>query len=173
MLCLPAEHKLRAFVHMTLVGTSPGPWRLNSALFGSLIALAHGALARGRTAVPAAFAWNVIIHCPAQSEEKRRVAAFQQMTPEKIAASSRRQGATGQIFGVPTRGSCSASHGAHHPSLGSAGCCKSSTRSQGRVRIVADSTERSSDYFSRGSGVTMTITTRTCWPGISEIEQLR
>src|SRR5947199_4300055 len=56
----------------------------------------------------APFAWTRMIDSiPAQSEaEKRRVALFQEMTPEKIAplvvylASDRADGITGQIFGV-------------------------------------------------------------------------
>jgi len=56
----------------------------------------------------APFAWTRMIDSiPAQTEEeKKRVAAFQQMTPEKIAplvvylASDRAEGITGQIFGV-------------------------------------------------------------------------
>ncbi|MEA2904410.1 MAG: hypothetical protein QOI12_1797 [Alphaproteobacteria bacterium] len=56
----------------------------------------------------APFAWTRMIDSiPAQTEEeKRRVARFQQMTPEKIAplvvylASERADGITGQIFGV-------------------------------------------------------------------------
>jgi hypothetical protein len=56
----------------------------------------------------APFAWTRMIDSiPAQTEEeKRRVAAFQQMTPEKIAplvvylGSDRAEGITGQIFGV-------------------------------------------------------------------------
>jgi NAD(P)-dependent dehydrogenase (short-subunit alcohol dehydrogenase family) len=56
----------------------------------------------------APFAWTRMIDSiPAQSEEeKKRVAAFQQMTPEKIAplavylASDKAAGITGQIFGV-------------------------------------------------------------------------
>ena len=56
----------------------------------------------------APFAWTRMIDSiPAQSEaEKRRVARFQEMTPEKIAplvvylASDRAEGITGQIFGV-------------------------------------------------------------------------
>jgi NAD(P)-dependent dehydrogenase (short-subunit alcohol dehydrogenase family) len=56
----------------------------------------------------APFAWTRMIDSiPAQSEaEKRRVALFQEMTPEKIAplvvylASDRAEGITGQIFGV-------------------------------------------------------------------------
>jgi NAD(P)-dependent dehydrogenase (short-subunit alcohol dehydrogenase family) len=56
----------------------------------------------------APFAWTRMIDSiPAQTEEeKRRVARFQQMTPEKIAplavylASDRADGVTGQVFGV-------------------------------------------------------------------------
>jgi short-subunit dehydrogenase len=56
----------------------------------------------------APFAWTRMIDSiPAQSEaERRRVALFQEMTPEKIAplvvylASDRAEGITGQIFGV-------------------------------------------------------------------------
>src|ERR1043166_4916551 len=56
----------------------------------------------------APFAWTRMIDSiPAQTEEeKKRVARFQQMTPEKIAplvvylASDRAEGVTGQVFGV-------------------------------------------------------------------------
>jgi NAD(P)-dependent dehydrogenase (short-subunit alcohol dehydrogenase family) len=56
----------------------------------------------------APFAWTRMIDSiPAQTEEeKKRVARFQQMTPEKIAplvvylASDRAEGITGQVFGV-------------------------------------------------------------------------
>jgi NAD(P)-dependent dehydrogenase (short-subunit alcohol dehydrogenase family) len=104
-----------AFVHMTstsaLVGNF-GQANYMAAKYG-IVGLSRAiALDMQRFKVRsnciAPFAWTRMIDSiPAQSEaEKRRVALFQEMTPEKIAplvvylASDRAEGITGQIFGV-------------------------------------------------------------------------
>ena len=109
------EQNSGAFVHMTstsaLVGNF-GQANYMAAKFG-IVGLSRSiALDMQRFKVRsnciAPFAWTRMIDSiPAQTEEeKRRVAAFQQMTPEKIAplviylASDRAEGITGQIFGV-------------------------------------------------------------------------
>ena len=109
------EQNSGAFVHMTstsaLVGNF-GQANYMAAKYG-IVGLARAiALDMARFNVRsnciAPFAWTRMIDSiPAQSEaEKRRVALFQEMTPEKIAplvvylASDRAEGITGQIFGV-------------------------------------------------------------------------
>jgi NAD(P)-dependent dehydrogenase (short-subunit alcohol dehydrogenase family) len=109
------EQNSGAFVHMTstsaLVGNF-GQANYMAAKFG-IVGLSRAiALDMQRFKVRsnciAPFAWTRMIDSiPAQSEaEKRRVALFQEMTPEKIAplavylASDRADGITGQIFGV-------------------------------------------------------------------------
>src|SRR5436190_1211410 len=104
-----------AFVHMTstsgLVGNF-GQANYMAAKLGIMglsraIAL-DMARFKVRSNAIAPFAWTRMIDSiPAQSEaERRRVALFQEMTPEKIAplvvylASDRAEGITGQIFGV-------------------------------------------------------------------------
>src|SRR5204862_202939 len=109
------EQNAGAFVHMTstsaLVGNF-GQANYMAAKYG-IVGLSRAiALDMQRFNVRsnciAPFAWTRMIDSiPAQSEaEKRRVALFQEMTPEKIAplvvylASDRADGITGQIFGV-------------------------------------------------------------------------
>jgi len=109
------EQNAGAFVHMTstsaLVGNF-GQANYMAAKYG-IVGLSRSiALDMQRFNVRsnciAPFAWTRMIDSiPAQSEaEKRRVALFQEMTPEKIAplvvylASDRADGITGQIFGV-------------------------------------------------------------------------
>ena len=109
------EQNSGAFVHMTstsaLVGNF-GQANYMAAKYG-IVGLSRAiALDMQRFKVRsnciAPFAWTRMIDSiPAQSEaEKRRVALFQEMTPEKIAplvvylASDRADGITGQIFGV-------------------------------------------------------------------------
>jgi NAD(P)-dependent dehydrogenase (short-subunit alcohol dehydrogenase family) len=109
------EQNSGAFVHMTstsaLVGNF-GQANYMAAKYG-IVGLSRAiALDMARFNVRsnciAPFAWTRMIDSiPAQSEaEKRRVALFQEMTPEKIAplvvylASDRAEGITGQIFGV-------------------------------------------------------------------------
>src|SRR5438874_2286259 len=109
------EQNSGAFVHMTstsaLVGNF-GQANYMAAKYG-IVGLSRAiALDMARFNVRsnciAPFAWTRMIDSiPAQSEaEKRRVALFQAMTPEKIAplavylASDRAEGITGQIFGV-------------------------------------------------------------------------
>ena len=109
------EQNSGAFVHMTstsaLVGNF-GQANYMAAKYG-IVGLSRAiALDMQRFKVRsnciAPFAWTRMIDSiPAQSEaEKRRVALFQEMTPEKIAplvvylASDRAEGITGQIFGV-------------------------------------------------------------------------
>src|SRR5688572_20734649 len=109
------EQNAGAFVHMTstsaLVGNF-GQANYMAAKYG-IVGLSRAiALDMARFQVRsnciAPFAWTRMIDSiPAQSEEeKKRVALFQQMTPEKIAplvtylASDRAEGITGQIFGV-------------------------------------------------------------------------
>jgi len=109
------EQNSGAFVHMTstsaLVGNF-GQANYMAAKFG-IVGLSRAiALDMQRFKVRsnciAPFAWTRMIDSiPAQSEaERRRVALFQEMTPEKIAplvvylASDRAEGITGQIFGV-------------------------------------------------------------------------
>jgi NAD(P)-dependent dehydrogenase (short-subunit alcohol dehydrogenase family) len=104
-----------AFVHMTstsaLVGNF-GQANYMAAKYG-IVGLSRAialdmARFKVRSNCIAPFAWTRMIDSiPAQSEaEKRRVALFQEMTPEKIAplvvylASDRADGITGQIFGV-------------------------------------------------------------------------
>src|SRR5947199_4523443 len=104
-----------AFVHMTstsaLVGNF-GQANYMAAKFG-IVGLSRAialdmARFKVRSNAIAPFAWTRMIDSiPAQSEaERRRVALFQEMTPEKIAplvvylASDRAEGITGQIFGV-------------------------------------------------------------------------
>jgi len=104
-----------AFVHMTstsaLVGNF-GQANYMAAKYG-IVGLSRAialdmARFKVRSNAIAPFAWTRMIDSiPAQSEaEKRRVALFQEMTPEKIAplvvylASDRAEGITGQIFGV-------------------------------------------------------------------------
>jgi NAD(P)-dependent dehydrogenase (short-subunit alcohol dehydrogenase family) len=115
--CAPhfREQNAGAFVHMTstsaLVGNF-GQANYMAAKFG-IVGLSRSIALdmqrfRVRSNCVAPFAWTRMIDSiPAESEEeKRRVAAFQQMTPEKIAplvvylASDRAEGVTGQIFGV-------------------------------------------------------------------------
>jgi NAD(P)-dependent dehydrogenase (short-subunit alcohol dehydrogenase family) len=115
--CAPhfREQNSGAYVHMTstsaLVGNF-GQANYMAAKFG-IVGLSRSiALDMQRFKVRsnciAPFAWTRMIDSiPAQTEEeKKRVAAFQQMTPEKIApltvylASDRAEGITGQIFGV-------------------------------------------------------------------------
>src|SRR6476660_6764903 len=109
------EQNSGAFVHMTstsgLVGNF-GQANYMAAKLGIMGLSRSIALDMQRFKVRsncvAPFAWTRMIDSiPAQTEEeKRRVAAFQQMTPEKIAplvvylASDRADGITGQIFGV-------------------------------------------------------------------------
>ena len=109
------EQNSGAFVHMTstsaLVGNF-GQANYMAAKFG-IVGLSRGiALDMQRFKVRsnciAPFAWTRMIDSiPAQSEaEKRRVALFQEMTPEKIApltvylGSDAADGISGQIFGV-------------------------------------------------------------------------
>jgi NAD(P)-dependent dehydrogenase (short-subunit alcohol dehydrogenase family) len=109
------EQSSGAFVHMTstsaLVGNF-GQANYMAAKFG-IVGLSRAiALDMQRFKVRsnciAPFAWTRMIDSiPAQSEaERRRVALFQEMTPEKIAplvvylGSDRAEGITGQIFGV-------------------------------------------------------------------------
>jgi NAD(P)-dependent dehydrogenase (short-subunit alcohol dehydrogenase family) len=109
------EQNSGAYVHMTstsaLVGNF-GQANYMAAKFG-IVGLSRSiALDMQRFNVRsnciAPFAWTRMIDSiPAQTEaEKRRVALFQEMTPEKIAplvvylASDRADGITGQIFGV-------------------------------------------------------------------------
>jgi len=109
------EQNAGAFVHMTstsaLVGNF-GQANYMAAKYG-IVGLSRSiALDMQRFNVRsnciAPFAWTRMIDSiPAQSEaEKRRVALFQEMTPEKIAplvvylGSDRADGITGQIFGV-------------------------------------------------------------------------
>jgi len=109
------EQNSGAFVHMTstsaLVGNF-GQANYMAAKFG-IVGLSRSIALdmqrfKVRSNCVAPFAWTRMIDSiPAQTEEeKRRVAAFQQMTPEKIAplvvylASDRADGITGQIFGV-------------------------------------------------------------------------
>src|SRR5438876_6042083 len=109
------EQNAGAFVHMTstsaLVGNF-GQANYMAAKYG-IVGLSRSiALDMQRFNVRsnciAPFAWTRMIDSiPAQSEaEKRRVALFQEMTPEKIApltvylASDRAEGISGQIFGV-------------------------------------------------------------------------
>src|SRR5882762_1985614 len=109
------EQNSGAFVHMTstsaLVGNF-GQANYMAAKFG-IVGLSRAiALDMQRFKVRsnciAPFAWTRMIDSiPAQTEaERRRVALFQEMTPEKIAplvvylASDRADGITGQIFGV-------------------------------------------------------------------------
>jgi NAD(P)-dependent dehydrogenase (short-subunit alcohol dehydrogenase family) len=104
-----------AFVHMTstsaLVGNF-GQANYMAAKYG-IVGLSRAialdmARFKVRSNAIAPFAWTRMIDSiPAQSEaEKRRVALFQEMTPEKIAplvvylASDRAEGISGQIFGV-------------------------------------------------------------------------
>jgi NAD(P)-dependent dehydrogenase (short-subunit alcohol dehydrogenase family) len=109
------EQNSGAFVHMTstsaLVGNF-GQANYMAAKYG-IVGLSRAialdmARFKVRSNAIAPFAWTRMIDSiPAQSEdEKKRVALFQQMTPEKIAplvtylASDRAEGITGQIFGV-------------------------------------------------------------------------
>ncbi|MGH6767862.1 MAG: SDR family oxidoreductase [Xanthobacteraceae bacterium] len=109
------EQSSGAFVHMTstsaLVGNF-GQANYMAAKFG-IVGLSRAialdmARFKVRSNCIAPFAWTRMIDSiPAESEaEKKRVALFQQMTPEKIAplvvylASDRAEGITGQIFGV-------------------------------------------------------------------------
>jgi NAD(P)-dependent dehydrogenase (short-subunit alcohol dehydrogenase family) len=109
------EQNSGAFVHMTstsaLVGNF-GQANYMAAKYG-IVGLSRSiALDMERFKVRsnciAPFAWTRMIDSiPAQTEEeKKRVAAFQQMTPEKIAplvvylGSDKAEGITGQIFGV-------------------------------------------------------------------------
>ena len=115
--CAPhfREQNSGAFVHMTstsaLVGNF-GQANYMAAKYG-IVGLSRSiALDMQRFKVRsnciAPFAWTRMIDSiPAQTEEeKRRVAAFEKMTPEKVAplvvylASDRADGITGQIFGV-------------------------------------------------------------------------
>jgi NAD(P)-dependent dehydrogenase (short-subunit alcohol dehydrogenase family) len=115
--CAPhfREQNSGAFVHMTstsaLVGNF-GQANYMAAKYG-IVGLSRAiALDMARFQVRsnciAPFAWTRMIDSipAATEEEKKRVAAFQQMTPEKIAplvvylASDRAEGVTGQIFGV-------------------------------------------------------------------------
>src|SRR6202008_3806297 len=109
------EQNVGSFVHMTstsgLVGNF-GQANYMAAKLGIMGLSRAIALDMSRFKVRsnciAPFAWTRMIDSiPAQTEdEKRRVARFQQMTPEKIAplvvylASDRAEGITGQIFGV-------------------------------------------------------------------------
>ena len=109
------EQESGAFVHMTstsgLVGNF-GQANYSAAKLGITALSKSIALDMKKFNVRsnciAPFAWTRMINSiPAQSEaEKRRVALFQEMTPEKIAplvvylASDRADGITGQIFGV-------------------------------------------------------------------------
>jgi NAD(P)-dependent dehydrogenase (short-subunit alcohol dehydrogenase family) len=109
------EQNSGAFVHMTstsgLVGNF-GQANYMAAKLGIMGLSRSIALDMGRFKVRsncvAPFAWTRMIDSiPAQTEEeKKRVARFQQMTPEKIAplvvylASDRAEGITGQVFGV-------------------------------------------------------------------------
>jgi NAD(P)-dependent dehydrogenase (short-subunit alcohol dehydrogenase family) len=109
------EQNSGAFVHMTstsaLVGNF-GQANYMAAKYG-IVGLSRAialdmARFKVRSNCIAPFAWTRMIDSiPAQSEaEKRRVALFQEMTPEKIAplvvylASDRAEGVSGQIFGV-------------------------------------------------------------------------
>ena len=109
------EQNSGAFVHMTstsaLVGNF-GQANYMAAKFG-IVGLSRSIALdmqrfKVRSNAIAPFAWTRMIDSiPAQTEEeKRRVAAFEKMTPEKIAplvtylASDRADGITGQIFGV-------------------------------------------------------------------------
>jgi NAD(P)-dependent dehydrogenase (short-subunit alcohol dehydrogenase family) len=115
--CAPhfREQNSGAFVHMTstsaLVGNF-GQANYMAAKYG-IVGLSRAiALDMSRFKVRsnciAPFAWTRMIDSiPAETEEeKRRVAAFQKMTPEKVAplvvylASEAAEGITGQIFGV-------------------------------------------------------------------------
>jgi NAD(P)-dependent dehydrogenase (short-subunit alcohol dehydrogenase family) len=109
------EQNSGAFVHMTstsaLVGNF-GQANYMAAKYG-IVGLSRAIALdmqrfKVRSNAIAPFAWTRMIDSiPAQSEaERRRVALFQEMTPEKIAplvvylASDRAEGITGQIFGV-------------------------------------------------------------------------
>jgi NAD(P)-dependent dehydrogenase (short-subunit alcohol dehydrogenase family) len=109
------EQNSGAFVHMTSTSALVGNFGQANYMAAKLgiMGLSRGiALDMQRFKVRsnciAPFAWTRMIDSiPAQSEEeKRRVARFQQMTPEKIAplvvylASDSAEGVTGQVFGV-------------------------------------------------------------------------